>query len=113
VKPCRVSFRDTQGVEHAARVQAINRYHAFGLAMHQMRRCQWSHPDYRGVQKMTVEILDEPTVRKKIQVTRDEFESWMSVEKSSEPEKRMKKHLRMLLGREEPDRDFKRGLTAR
>jgi len=37
---------------------------------------------------------------------------WLAT-KRSELEERIKKHLRMLLGREEPDRDFKRGLSAR
>ena len=37
MKSCRVYWRDRQNIEHGVYVEAENRYHAFGLAMHAMR----------------------------------------------------------------------------
>jgi hypothetical protein len=115
VESCRVYFRDRAGIEHAAYVSAVDRYHAFGLAMHEMRRCAWCHPDYREVQRLTIERLDRPkkgaVPRERIAVTRDEFETWLN--DATKPRDKLREYLLMLLGRIEPDRDFKRGIKAR
>jgi hypothetical protein len=70
---CRVYFSDRQGVTHVVDVRATNRYHAFGLALHVMRQCSCSHPDYHGLEKMTIELRDTKPFRR-IVVTREQFE---------------------------------------
>jgi hypothetical protein len=113
VKSCRVWFRDRQGVEHGVYVQALSRFHAFGLALHQMRRCTWSNPDHSGVQQMTVEILEKWSSQKKIAVPKADFDAWLQNRQENLQEEKARKHLRMLLGLDPPDRDFKRGRSAR
>ena len=94
-------------------MNAVNRYHAFALGMCEMRRCSWSHPDYRGVQQLSIQRLDRPkkgaASYERIKVTRDEFEVWLN----AEPRDKLREYLLMLLGRIEPDRDFTRGVKAR
>lgn len=110
-KEARVCFRDRGGIEHAAVVRAKNRYHAFGLAMSLMRKCTWCHPDYHGVQQMSVEVLEPEKKWQKVYVNRTQFEAWLA-----QPDKRDAKereYVLMLLGRISPSRDFKRGTTAR
>lgn len=112
VRSCRVYFRDRQSVEHGVYVQAVNRYnHAFGLAMHGLRRCSWCHPDYHDVERMTIELLDRKGTRR-IEVTREQFEGWLGVPPPALGDK-LREHLMMLLGRIEPSRDFRRSITSR
>ena len=111
---CRVYYRDRSGVEHGVYVNAINRYHAFALGMHEMRRCSWCRVDCREVDRMFIQRLDRPKrggFPERIVVTREEFENWL--EAVPQDRDRPRKYVLILLGRMEPDRDFKRGLTAR
>jgi len=107
-----VYFRDRGGVEHGVYVNAVNRYHAFALGMREMRHCSWCNPDYREVQRLSIQRLDRPKKgappAERIVVTRDEFEKWLT----AEPQDKLREYILMLLGRIEPDRDFKRGIKA-
>lgn len=115
MRSCRVSFRDRQGIDHSVTLQALHRYHAFGLAMFQLRKCAWCHPDYREVQRLVIEVLDRdsPRRREKIVLTRDEFETWLAQKHPNGLTDGTRRYLLMLLGRIPPDRDFKRGMTWR
>jgi hypothetical protein len=105
-RDCQVHFTDRQGVTHSVNVRATNRYQAFGLALHVMRQCSWSQPDYAEVLKMTVELQDTKPHRR-IVVDRKQFEEWISQPRIESD--RPRRYVAMLLGRMEPDREFKRG----
>ena len=108
---CRVFFNDRRGIEHAVRLEAENRYVAFGLAMHSFKRgAAYCHPDYRDVQKLHVHVMDRGTVKYRLVVTREQFEQWLGPLNPASLD-RTCKYLHMLLGRIEPDRDFKRGFA--
>jgi hypothetical protein len=109
VQKCRVSFRDRQGIEHSVYLEAANRFHAFGRAMHEMRQCSWCNPDYREVQRMTIQILDGPLKGRRMAVTREQFESWLGAEPSAGESDRLRDYMKMLLSRIEPSRGFKKG----
>jgi hypothetical protein len=113
VQSCRVSFRDRQGIEHSVYVKAANRWHAFGVAMHEMRQCSWCNPDYREVQRMTVQILDGPHKWKSVVVVREQFEAWLEMKPVQGATDRLREYLKMLLGRIPPSREFKKGMSAR
>jgi hypothetical protein len=93
--------------------KAVCRLHSFGLALHQLRRCSWTHPDHSGVQRMTVEVLERWSPQQRIAVAKKDFDAWLETKQESFHEEKARKYLRMLLGLDQPDRDFKRGLHAR
>lgn len=105
-------YRDETGIEHAAYVKAINRYHAYGLALAKFRKCEWARVQGGEIKKLIVEIMDSRWQR--MVVTAAQFESWLSAKpKVGAPDEREKTYILMLLGRIPPDRDFKRGLQMR
>ena len=115
MKSCRVYYRDPGGVERRIFVSAVNRYHAFGLAMNEIRRRSWCSIGCAEIDGMSIERLDLPkkSAVERIPVTRQEFETWLN-DPAHPPERdRLRRYLLMLLGRIEPDRDFKRELKAR
>jgi hypothetical protein len=112
---CRVYFRDRAGGEHGVYVNAVNRYHAFAVALRQLASCQWSKPEYNGLEKLQIEVLDDkpPSGRRspRIVVTKEEFEAWLNRAVPAGGD-RLRDHIKMLLGRMPPDRDFQRGIQA-
>src|SRR5687768_1925216 len=91
---CRVSFRDGAAVTHSVIVSAVNRYHAFGLALNEMRRCSWANADQ--VDKMTVELMN--TRWRRLVVTREEFDAWLGTPEDAQMKgDRLRLHLLMLL----------------
>jgi hypothetical protein len=67
-------------VEHGVYVNAVNRYHAFALGMHEMRRCSWCRVDCREVDRMFIQRLDRTKrgpLPEQIPVLREEFENWL------------------------------------
>jgi hypothetical protein len=113
MKDCRVYFRDTSGVEHGVPVTALHRYHAYGLALAALRKCPWSNPNAGSVDKLHIELIEGTQRKPRITVTRQEFETWLSQHESIVRDQRQREYIKMLLGRIEPDRDFKRGLRER
>ena len=109
-RDCRVSFRDRAAVTHSVIVSAVNRYHAFGLALNEMQRCSWSNADQ--VDKMTIELMNARWRR--IVVTREQFDAWLGTSRDAQRKKdRLRLHLLMLLRRMPPDRNFQRWLSRR
>lgn len=101
-------------MEHGVYVNAVNRYHAFAVAMRELTNCSWSKPD-SNVQELQMELLDKkPTGgrRQRIFVTRDQFEAWLGMSIGVGTD-RLRDHIKMLLGRMPPDRDFKRAIQER
>ena len=109
-RDCRVSFRDRAAVTHSVMVSAVNRYHAFGLALNELRRCSWSNADQ--VDKMTVELMN--TRWRRLVVTREEFEAWLGNPEDAQMKgDRLRLHLLMLLKRIPPDREFQSWMNGR
>jgi hypothetical protein len=106
VKLCRVFYRDRAGVEHSVLVEAVNRYHAFALALVKMGRCSWSNTDYSGVEQLTVQVLEG--ANRRVLVTREHFEAWLGPPLPLMTDK-LKESIMMLLKRIPPSRDFKAG----
>ncbi len=110
LRDCRVSFRDHVGITHSAIVNAVNRYHAFGLALNEMWRCSWSNAD--TIDKMTVELMN--TRWRRIVVTREQVNVWLGMPEHAQRKKdRLRLHLLMLLRRMPPVRNFQRWLSRR
>ena len=109
-RDCRVSFRDRAAVTHSVIVSAVNRYHAFGLALNEMRRCSWANADQ--VDKMTVELMN--TRSRRLVVTREEFDTWLGIPEDAQMKgDRLRLHLLMLLKRMPPDREFQSWMNGR
>ncbi len=102
---CKVTLRDTAGIEHTVTVRAINRYHAFGLALAKMKQCSWSNPEHHGPCRMAVELIQTGKKWHRIYVTSAQFEAWLAQQDSRGA--RHRDYVKILLGRTPPDRDFK------
>jgi hypothetical protein len=61
VKQCRVSFRNADGIEHAAAVEARTLYEAVGLAIDRFRRCEYVRCEPNGLHEFTVEPREPDT----------------------------------------------------
>ena len=91
-------------------VSAVHRYHAFGLALEEMKRCSWSNAD--TIDKMTVELMN--TRWRRIVVTREQFDAWLGTPEDAQRKRdRLRLHILMLLRRMPPDRNFQRWLSRR
>jgi hypothetical protein len=104
---CKVSLRDAAGIEHTVNVRAINRYHAFGLALAKMKQCSWSNPEHRDLNRMGVELIQTGKKWRRVYVTAAQFEAWLAQRDSTAQKHR--DYVKMLLGRIPPDREFKKG----
>lgn len=80
--------------------------------MHRMKQCSWCNPDYREVHRMAIQILDGPHKWKRLVVEREQFEAWLAAKPAPGESDRLREYLKMLLGRIEPSRDFKRGIAS-
>ena len=108
---CKVTLRDAAGIEHSVTVRALNRYHAYGLALAKMRQCSWSNPEYRDANHMAVELIQTGKRWRRVYVTAAQFEGWL--EQRDNTLQRHRDYVKMLLGRMPPDRNLKKGLSAR
>ena len=124
VKDCRVRHRDREGVHHGVSLRAVNRYHAFGLATHRLRKCSWCNPDYNDV-----EHHDGGMVRRvgdaQSDCSADEFEGWLNAPqvRAAEPGREylaklqksdpVRDEVQMLLGRMSASRDFQDGFRSK
>jgi hypothetical protein len=61
VKQCRVSFKDSEGVEHAVEVEARTLYEAVGLAINRFRSCEHVKYEPEGLHEFTVELQEPAT----------------------------------------------------
>jgi hypothetical protein len=56
VRQCRVSFRDSEGIEHAVELEARTLYKAVRLAIERFRRCEHVMYDPKGLHEFVVGI---------------------------------------------------------
>jgi hypothetical protein len=95
VKRCRVSFRDSDGIEHAVELDARTLYEAVGLGIERFRRCEHVKYDPRGLHEFTVESQEPGTQHR---LTRTTFDAWLRRPGGSPADVALKTRLKRLLG---------------
>lgn len=105
---CKVSLCDAAGIEHSVTGRAVNRYHAYGLALAKMRQCSWSNPEHRDTGRMAVELIQTGKRWRPVYVTAAQFEAWLV--QRDDAGQRHCDYVKMLLGRTPPHREFKNGM---
>jgi hypothetical protein len=94
VKRCRVSYTDSEGVEHAVELDAGSLYEAVGLAIHRFRRSDYANCEPRGIQEFIVEPR-EPAAQHRL--ARKVFDEWLRRPPRSPAEMLLKTRLKELL----------------
>jgi hypothetical protein len=95
VKQCRVSFKDSDGIEHAVDVEARTLYEAVGLAIDRFRRCEHVKYEPQGLHEFTAEPR-EPGAQHRL--TRNMFDSWLRRQGGSPADVALKSRLKEILG---------------
>src|SRR5690349_6502197 len=71
---CRMSFRDSEGIEHAVDLEARTLYEAVGRAIERFRRCEYVSYDLKGLHEFVVESREPGTQHR---LTRNMFDAWL------------------------------------
>jgi len=95
VKQCRVSFRDSEGIEHAVELEARTLYEAVGLAIERFRHCEHVRYEPKGLHEFIVESREPSTQHR---LTRNMFDSWLRRPGGSPADVALKTRLKGLLG---------------
>ena len=95
MKRCRVSFVDSDGVEHAVELDARSLYEAVGLAIDRFRRCEHVSYDPQGMHEFVVESREPSTQHR---LTRNMFDAWLRRPGGSPADVARKSRLKELLG---------------
>jgi hypothetical protein len=95
VKRCRVSFRDSEGVEHSVELDARTLYEAVGLAIDRFRRCEHVKYDPQGLHEFTIEPREPGTQHR---LSRNTFDAWLRRPGRSPADVSLKSRLKGLLG---------------
>src|SRR5580704_4861067 len=74
-RKCVVTFRDAEGVEHAAEITAESLYEAAALALRQFRRAEWSREASFDAGTLSVEVC-EPSTFYRVKVA--DLEQWLA-----------------------------------
>ena len=90
-----MSFRDSDGVEHAVEVDARTLYKAVGLAIDRFRRCEHVSYDPMGLHEFVVESREPGTQHR---LTRNVFDAWLRRPGGSPADVSLKGRLKKLLG---------------
>jgi hypothetical protein len=94
VKRCRVSFTDSDGVEHTVEVEAGSLYEAVGLAIDRFRRCEHVKYEPAASHAFTVEPREPGTEHR---LTRKVFDEWLRRPPRSPADVALKQRMRELL----------------
>ena len=94
MKQCRVSFRDSDGIEHAVELEARTLYEAVGLAIERFRRCEHVKYDPKGLHEFVVESREPSTQHR---LTRNMFDTWLRRPGGSPADVALKTRLKSLL----------------
>ena len=95
VKLCRVSFKDSEGIEHSVELETRTLYEAVGLAIDRFRRCEHVNYDPQGLHEFTVESREPATQHR---LTRNMFDKWLRRPGGSPADVALKTQLTELLG---------------
>jgi hypothetical protein len=93
-RKCIVTFRDGEGVEHAAELTASSLYEAALLALHQFRQSAWSREASFDTGMLRVEVWEPPTVHR---VSIADVEKWLNRAGGKPNEVTMRRALRQKL----------------
>ena len=96
VKSCKVSCRDSRGVEHAVVVTAETLYEAVGQALRLFRDDDWNQDPSRSPAALVVRIK-QPEIEHTVRVR--DFVNWLDSAGRSPAEMALKSRLRNMLGR--------------
>lgn len=94
VKRCRVSYTDSEGIEHAVELDAGSLYEAVGFAIHRFRQCEQVKYEPKGFHEFIVEPR-EPKVQHRL--TRKVFDDWLRRPGGSPADIALKIRLKALL----------------
>ena len=92
---CRVSFRDSEGIEHAVELEARSLYEAVELAIDRFRRCEHVQYDPKGLHEFTVHSREPGTEHR---LTRNMFDAWLRRPGGSPADVARKNRLKEVLG---------------
>ena len=90
-----MSFRDSDGIEHAVELDARTLYEAVGLWIERFRRCEQVKYDPKGLHEFTVESREPGTQHR---LTRNTFDAWLRRPGGSPADVALKTRLKRLLG---------------
>jgi hypothetical protein len=96
VRSCKLSFRDSRGVEHAVEVTAESLYEAVAQALLLFRDDDWHQDPNRSPSSMVVRVR-QPEIEHTVRVR--DFLSWLDSDGKSPAEMALKTRLRKLLNR--------------
>ena len=95
MKHCRVSFLDTEGIEHAVELEARTLYEAVGLAIDRFRRCEHVPCEPKGLREFLVESREPGSQHR---VARKLFDAWLQRPGGSPADVALKTRLKEILG---------------
>jgi len=95
MKRCRVSFRDSEGIEHAVVLEATSLYEAVALAIDRFRRCEHILHEPIGLHEFVVEPRELTTQHR---MTRKMFDEWLHRPGRTPADVALKTRLKALLG---------------
>ena len=95
MKLCRVSFKDSEGIEYAVELEAKTLYEAMGLAIDRFRRCEHVGYGPKGLHEFIVESREPGTQHR---LTRNMFDKWLRRPGGSPADVALKARLREILG---------------
>ena len=105
LKTCKVSGRDSNGVEHAVEVTARTLYEAVARGLHVLRQNDWVDGIH---QNSTITIaVKEPQIEHKVRIR--DFENWLASSGKSPAEQALKGDLRALLNARAEEQPVRRG----
>ena len=73
-RKCVVTFRDSEGVDHAVVLTAESLYEAAVVALRQFRRADWSRESALDLGTLRIEVWDQPTLYR-VEVSK--LEAWL------------------------------------
>lgn len=73
-KKCIVTFRDGEGVDHAAVITAESLYEAAVVALRQFRRADWSRESALDLGSLRIEVWEQPTLYR-VEIAK--LEAWL------------------------------------
>ena len=96
LRTCRVTCRDSQGVEHTAQVTAQSLFEAVAQALRVFRVHDWSDDPNSGSASVVVTIK-EPEVEHRVRIK--DFQTWLESAPKGPAEMALKRRLREILRR--------------
>jgi len=93
-RKCVVTFRDVEGVDHAAVLEAESLYEAALVALRQFRRADWSREAALDLGTLRIEVWDRPTLYR-IEVSK--LEAWLKRSSGSPREVLLRNKLKELI----------------